>query len=245
MEKSWFESWFDSEYYHILYKNRDEKEARKFIKNLVDFFKILPEHQVQDLACGKGRHSIYLNSLGVNVLGVDLSENSIHYAKMFQNETLSFEVHDMREIFAVNRFDFVLNLFTSFGYFENDEDNLKTIQAVSESLKPNGIFLIDFFNAKKIIKNLIPFEIKIIQNIEFEIKKQIVDRYIVKDISFVDKGKSFSFTEKVQYFNLEDFEALFQQSGLKLMTVFGDYDLNKFDVEKSDRLIIAFQKQTV
>ena len=76
----WFTSWFDTPYYHTLYKDRNHSEAQVFMDNLTNYLNV-PEHgEILDLACGKGRHSIYLNSLGYNVTGVDLSENSIEYA---------------------------------------------------------------------------------------------------------------------------------------------------------------------
>ena len=72
----WFQSWFDTPYYHILYKHRDFKEAEDFIKNLVSYLNIDTDDSILDLACGKGRHSIFLNTLGYNVTGLDLSKNN-------------------------------------------------------------------------------------------------------------------------------------------------------------------------
>ena len=110
--KKWFESWFDTTYYHSLYKNRDESEAKLFVSKLVHFLSPIKGTKVLDLACGKGRHSITLNKLGMNVLGVDLSQNSILKAKDFENETLKFEVHDMRKTIENHSFDIIFNLFT-------------------------------------------------------------------------------------------------------------------------------------
>ena len=64
--KDWFVSWFDTEYYHTLYKHRDDTEAHDFVKNLVSFLKLTQNDTILDLACGKGRHAIYLNQLGFN-----------------------------------------------------------------------------------------------------------------------------------------------------------------------------------
>ena len=64
-KQEWFESWFDTSYYHTLYSKRDENEAKEFIVNLVEFLKIDPKSKVLDLACGKGRHSLTLNELGL------------------------------------------------------------------------------------------------------------------------------------------------------------------------------------
>src|SRR5688500_2509825 len=117
-EQEWFSTWFDSPYYHILYNNRDEQEAEQFMDKLLAYLHPKPHEKVLDLACGKGRHSVYLNQKGFDVTGIDLSEQSIAYARQFENERLHFAVHDMREVYQPETFDFILNLFTSFGYFE-------------------------------------------------------------------------------------------------------------------------------
>ncbi|MFI0492366.1 SAM-dependent methyltransferase, partial [Flavobacterium sp.] len=117
--QNWFASWFDTPYYHILYKERNDHEAQIFMDNITHYLNLPENAKVLDLACGKGRHSIYLNQLGYEVVGADLSENSIAEANKSQNETLKFQVHDMRETFD-DKFDAIFNLFTSFGYFEND-----------------------------------------------------------------------------------------------------------------------------
>ena len=122
--KEWFESWFDTHYYHVLYKNRDHSEAEVFIKNLFNELAIQPGVNVLDLACGKGRHSIFVNSLGFDTTGVDLSTKSIAEAKINESETLRFFEHDMRNPLPNSEFGLVLNLFTSFGYFDCDDDNL-------------------------------------------------------------------------------------------------------------------------
>ena len=94
--KEWFASWFDTVYYHILYKHRDDSEAQEFMRNLVSFLNFKKGNFVLDLACGKGRHSIYLNSLGFNVIGADLSKNSIQQAKKFENEVLKVKARNNR-----------------------------------------------------------------------------------------------------------------------------------------------------
>src|ERR1700751_1194972 len=115
----WFECWFDSPYYHLLYGTRDEKEASFFLDNLLHHIKLKEHARCWDLNCGKGRHSIYLHKKGFDVIGTDLSEKSIDHAKKFESETLHFYKHDMRSLFYSNYFDAVFNLFTSFGYFRN------------------------------------------------------------------------------------------------------------------------------
>jgi len=143
---TWYSSWFDTPYYHILYKDRNDAEAQVFMDNLTHYLNLPEEAKILDLACGKGRHSIYLNQLGYDVTGTDLSENSIAEASKSSNEKLHFKVHDMRLPFE-EKYDAVFNLFTSFGYFDNDEDNFKTLSAIKESLTEYGFAVIDFLNA--------------------------------------------------------------------------------------------------
>ncbi|WP_143959586.1 SAM-dependent methyltransferase [Litoribacter populi] len=240
-KKDWFGKWFDSPYYHILYKNRDFAEARRFIDNLEGHFQLDSTSHVMDLACGKGRHSIYLNQKGHRVTGLDLSPQNIAYAKSFENELLDFDVHDMREVYAKARFTHVVNLFTSFGYFSDEEDNIRVFQSVYESLKPGGFFLLDYLNPDKVIEVMKPQEVKAVDGVKFDIRKQVQDGFIVKDIFFED-GSQYHFQERVQVLREEQFEHFFEKVGLELKVVFGDYNLAPFSFHESDRMIFIAQK---
>lgn len=237
---NWFASWFDTPYYHILYKDRDYEEAQLFMDNITHYLNLPENAKILDLACGKGRHSIYLNQLGYDVTGADLSENSIAIASKHSNEKLHFKVHDMREPFE-EKFDAIFNLFTSFGYFENDADNLTTVKAIHNSLTEYGFAVIDFMNAHKVIANLVPQETKTVDGIDFHIKRYVEDNHIIKEIDFEDKGQHFHFSEKVKALTLEDFEAMMEEAGIYLLDIFGDYKLHKFFKNDSERLIMIFK----
>lgn len=238
--EKWYSSWFDTPYYHILYKERNYREAQIFMDNLTHYLNLPEKAKVLDLACGKGRHSIYLNQLGFDVLGADLSENSIAEANKNANETLHFKVHDMREPFE-EKYDAIFNLFTSFGYFENDEDNLTTLKAIKESLSEYGFAAIDFMNVNQVIDTLVPEEIKTVEDIEFHIKRYEKDGHIYKEIDFEDKGEKFHYTEKVKALTLQDFEEMMEDAGIYLLDIFGDYKLKKFHKTESERLIMIFK----
>lgn len=240
-ENAWFSDWFDSPYYHILYKNRDYTEAQFFIDNLSSYLEINTQHKILDLACGRGRHSIYLNKKGFKVVGADLSKSSINFAKQFENERLNFQVHDMRETLEECCFDFILNLFTSFGYFESDEENLKVIKSAKVNLKESGFFVIDFLNPQKVIDSIVPFEEKVLNEISFKIRKRFENGYIVKDINFEAESREFHFQEKVQAISKERFLSYFEKAKLKLIDIFGDYQLQKFDEKTSDRMIFILK----
>ncbi|WP_062055130.1 class I SAM-dependent methyltransferase [Aquimarina longa] len=236
----WYTSWFDTPYYHILYKDRDHTEAKNFMDNLTNYLSLETGEKILDLACGKGRHSIYLNQLGYDVTGVDLSKNSITYASQYENETLKFKVHDMSQPYF-EKFSAVFNLFTSFGYFDNEEDNLNTIKAISSNLNENGFAVIDFMNVDYIIENLVPEEVKKIGNITFNIKRFLKDGYIFKEIRFRDNNEDFFFTERVKSITLEGFKEYFKNANIDLLDIFGNYQLQKFQKNTSPRLILIFK----
>ena len=239
-KSTWYISWFDTPFYHILYKDRDHSEAESFMSNLTNYLNIPEGGKILDLACGKGRHAVHLNSLGYDVTGVDLSENSITYAKQFENDTLHFEVHDMCKPFD-KKFDAVFNLFTSFGYFENENDNLRTVQAIKSDLNDHGFGVIDFMNAKFVVDNLVEENTKSVEGIDFLQKRRLENGYIVKDISFNVDNENYNFQERVRAFTLQDFEAMFEKANIHLLDVFGDYKLGKFDENGSERLIMIFK----
>ena len=238
--EKWYASWFDTPYYHILYKDRDYNEAQRFMDNLTSYLNFPEGSRILDLACGKGRHSIYLNTLGYDVTGIDLSEQSILHAKQFENDTLSFAVHDMTKPYP-ETFDAVFNLFTSFGYFDTEDCNLKTIEAIKSELNETGFGVIDFMNSEFVIDNLVAMDVKTVDGIEFTQKRREENGYIIKDILFTADGQDYKFQERVRAFTLADFEVLFDKAGVTLLEVFGDYKLNKYHAKTSERLILIFK----
>lgn len=239
----WFASWFDSPYYHLLYDNRDDSEANVFMRNLIQFGNYPPQTRILDLACGKGRHSLFLNSLGYHVTGMDLSAASILEASRWSNEKLVFKRQDMRNPLPERSFDLVLNLFTSFGYFDNEDENVTVLKNIHQALASKGILVIDFFNAECVLKNLVAQERVSKGGIHFEIERKAEDGFIHKKIAFTDGDQKHEFCEKVQLFQLHDFEKMLNGTGFEIKSVFGDYNLGKFVAAESKRLILVAEKR--
>ncbi|MDO6744492.1 class I SAM-dependent methyltransferase [Tenacibaculum soleae] len=233
----WFTSWFDTSYYHTLYKHRNDADAQFFMRNITSFLKLPQASFIADLPCGKGRHSVYLNSLGYKVTGGDLSNNSIQHAKKFENDTLNFEVWDMRDPLE-NKYDAIFNLFTSFGYFDDDNEDIAILKSIKNGLNENGVFVLDFLNVEKVKATLVTEEVKTIDGIEFHIKREIKNGFILKHISFIADEKNHTYTEQVKFLTLDKMQTYFKESDLKIKHVFGDYGLNNFDKNTSDRLIL-------
>ena len=242
MKREWFAEWFDSPYYHTLYKNRDENEARRVLDNLLRALDLPAEARILDLACVKGRHARYLAEQGFDVTGLDISASSITFARQFEHEKLHFYQHDMRLPFRVNYFDAVVNFFTSFGYFQHDRDHVRTLKNVCRNLRPGGLFLLDYFNAEWVKSTLVRREAKTVDGIPFEIRRTVRGGHVYKTIDFVTGGRHFAFRERVRLFTLNDFNALFEQAGFQIRNTFGSYALEAFDAGQSRRLIIIGQK---
>ncbi len=242
-EKEWFINWFDSEYYHLLYSNRNEEEAEQFIARLAAGLNLVPKTKILDVACGKGRHSKTLARLGFDVHGIDLSVNSINTAKQYEHNTLHFDVWDMRQTYRDSYFDVAMNLFSSFGYLPTDEDNLIALKAIASNLKPNGKLVLDYLNVEAIIKEMKPREIIQRGEIQFHIRKKIENGFIKKTIEFIDEnGTAHEYTEQLRIIKPETFSVLFQSSGLQIDKVFGSYTLEDFSSGKSLRQIIVATK---
>lgn len=241
-KEDWFSLWFNTPYYHILYKNRDYNEASTFIDNITQFLNLKKQSDCWDLCCGKGRHSVYLNKKGYNVIGTDLSEQSINYANQSKNNSLEFYVHDMRDTFRINYFDVVLNLFTSFGYFDKTVDDEKVFLSVQKGLKKDGMFVFDYLNSE-FVKSILKTNDTINHDgIEFHITKKIENNTVIKNIDFSDNGKSYHFEERVKLFDKNYFEDLALKTGLQIIHTFGNYKLEEFEAKNSPRLILVLKK---
>ena len=239
-EKEWFENWFNTPFYHILYDYRNDDEAEYFMNNLAGFLKLEQGNSVLDLPCGKGRHSLFLNALGYNTTGADLSANSIAHAKQFEKPGLSFEIHDMRNPLQ-GRYDAIFNLFTSFGYFNRETTNIEVFKNFKEALKPNGHIVVDFLNLEKVINDLVPEQQFSKKGIDFKIRKKVSDNFIIKEIEVISGKDTYHFEERVQALDLDKFKYFAEISGLEIEHVFGDYSLNDFNSVSSDRLILVLR----
>ena len=226
MEKrdiEWFASWFDSPYYPMLYRHRDEAEAQVALTNLHRFLHLPQNTRVLDLCCGQGRHSRTLHKLGCSVVGIDLSPTAISHAQSQAEPGQRFEVQDMRYFSLEERFDIVFNLFTSFGYFDSDTENMRVLERIAHHLEPNGVLVLDYLNAAPLLNQHILSTEQVIDDVLFRTSKSIEGNSIVKHIQVNDTGVTHHFTERVQLIMLEDFTRMLHSSGFTIEHVFGNY----------------------
>lgn len=242
--KEWYKDWFNSAFYHKLYFDRDEKEAQRFIERLIGYFAPPAASRLLDVACGKGRHSRYLADKGFEVTGIDISPDSIAYAKRYEKDNLGFYVHDMRLLFWVNYFDYAFNFFTSFGYFGTRREHDDAVRTIAASLKPGGLVLFDYLNVHYVEERLVHNELKTIGDTQYEIHRWHDDDFFFKRITVTDPtlGVPHEYTEKVAKFSLGDFTDMLSFQGMQVTEVFGDYELHPYHVRNTPRMIVVARK---
>ena len=193
MSTPWYAQWFNTTYYHDLYQNRDDREALRFIEELCTKLKVKNGESALDLACGRGRHAKVLSEQGLKTLGVDLSQESIEFARRYKHKHLHFEVGNMLEELPFGPFDWVMNLFTSFGYFENDNLHELALKNMAKTLKPKGKLVMDFMNSGKIKENLIPENIVQTEMATYGITRKLEKRIYCKKYSSQSRQFNFKF----------------------------------------------------
>jgi SAM-dependent methyltransferase len=244
----WYVNWFSSKLYLELYKHRNEDDARNLINLIQRVLPLKKCDKVLDVCCGAGRYSIELARRGFEVTGFDLSKFLISEAKKnFKNLPekyikAKFLNKDMRKFDFKHSFDLAANLFTSFGYFSDDEENLLVIKNVSASLKKNGYFVFDFLNGNYLRKNIVPYDKKMFLGKEFTSKRTIEGDFVRKEITVKSGSKKINYEEVLKLYEIETLKKIFMKNSLKVIYSFGDYYGNKYSKEKSQRLILIAQK---
>ena len=242
LNQDWFRQWFNSPYYSTLYKNHDIREASIFLDHLLEHLKIKPNSRLLDLPCGEGRHSIYLNELGFEVTGADLNEKCIQKAKQFERSGLKFLIHDMREPIKESSFKLILNLFTSFGYFETENEDLKTLDSIYNGLEDSGWFVLDYINMTKAINSLLENDELTIDNINFKIQRRVEGDFLIKSILVQDGDIHEKYFERLRILLPKNFQDYFKTTNFAIHGTYGDYNFSPFLPESSKRLIYILRK---
>jgi SAM-dependent methyltransferase len=238
---AWYRTWFGTSYYKLLYGHRDQDDAQAWVRMILDRLKLKAGSEVLDMACGRGRHARWFIEAGCRVTGIDISPESIADARKAVPGG-AFVVHDIREPFATERYDLVVCLFTSLGYFETPGDDQRAMAAAASALRPGGWFVLDFMNSAKVVRDLVAEECVQAEGVRFTITRCMEQGQIVKRIAADDRGETHRFEERVTALMPAQLEALIGAAGLVVMDRTDGPVPTPFDPDRSERLVIWAQR---
>ena len=242
---NWYNDWFNSKYYLKVYSHRDETEAERLINLITRSLNLSSGNKVLDMACGSGRHAVIFAKKGFEVTAVDLSELLISEAEKNaaeNNVEIKFVVSDILKFHIESQFKIVLNLFTSFGYFENDDENFQVIQKAYDLTEDGGFFVLDYFNKNYLLKNLIPTTVFSENGYRITQNRMIQRKRVRKNITIENKDSVVEFYESVRIYSYEEISDFLIKAGFEIVNEFGDYKGDLFNQDSSPRLILFARK---
>ena len=245
MNSDWFKDWFNTEEYLHVYKHRNENDAEEHVKLILENVSTKPGANVLDMSCGAGRHAILLSRKNYNVTAVDLSENLLSIAKQTadkENLSINFIHSDIRKFKSTLKFDLILNLFTSFGYFDTDEENFSILQKAYNFLADDGYFVLDFFNSTFLAKNLVEYSKDVFNDVEIHQYRKLIEKRVRKEIVINKNGKLSNYEESVRMFTKDELVEAITRIGFDIYKTFGDFLGNEFKQFTSPRLVLICKK---
>jgi SAM-dependent methyltransferase len=241
----WWERFFDEETGEVMFTEQAWQRAEELCDSLVKLLEIEPGAKILDLACGPGRFALPLAKRGFRVLGLDISAVYLKQAKAKAKEQgLSVELvqGDMRAIPFDGKFDAVINLFTSFGFFEREEDHLRVLREVHKSLKPGGRFLLEIANREWLIRHFQAHDWHESPGfISLEERKFMPerDRLEARWIKLYPDGRRKEYPISLRLFTLHELIGLFSQAGLKVLSCYGNLEGEPWGFDKNRSVVVA------
>jgi SAM-dependent methyltransferase len=242
---AWYDTWFGSDAYKIVYRHRDDDEAATVIDLVAECAAPDPDARILDVGCGRGRHTLELARRGYDATGIDLSEESVQEARRqaaTEGLDVSFAVQDMREPYCDGCMDGVVNLFTTFGYFDDDAESQRAVRAMASALRPGGWIVQDFLNPPHVARTLVERDQQQRDGVQILQKRWIEGGRVHKEIHLDDGTRSETFRESVRLFSRNDFAEMYADADLEIEQVVGDYHGTFHDAESPRTILFARKK---
>jgi SAM-dependent methyltransferase len=229
---NWYETAFRKEYLDLYYR-RDDEAARGEAAFAAAALGLQENSLVLDVACGGGRHARALAELGHRVVGIDLSRELLVEAG-----GVPVARADMRALPFAGSFDAAVSFFTSFGYFD-DDDNRATMASIAAALRRGGVLLLDFLNAVAVRRHLVPESEEERDGRTYRCRRRIEGDRVLKDVVIEDEGVTLNYTESVRLYHHHDLVNLLRDAGLNPVAAYGDFDGSDFTTDAPRCILVA------
>ncbi|GHO84858.1 class I SAM-dependent methyltransferase [Dictyobacter formicarum] len=246
-ERPWYETFFNEDYVRLYTPFLSPARTRQDVTNIIKLLNLQPGNSVLDLCCGYGRHTLELARYGCQVIGQDLSPRLLEQARTTAEEQklqVRWLQSDMRTIPFENEFDGIINMFTSFGYFDNDDEDLKVLQQIARALKPGGLFLLETIQQARVIRTSAPHSIIRYPDGLIVLEERHVDLLTSHNnvrISLLHPdGRRTEHHQSIRVYTLTELVKMLRAAGLELTTYYGGLDGSALTIES--RLVLISQK---
>ena len=246
LQMAWYKKSFGVEYLRV-YSERNSEQASREIDFLLGVLQPPVDAQILDLACGAGRHSHALMRRGLkNLVAFDLSEELLALAARETRKDKRAPLYirgDMRRLPFRRSFDIILSMFTSFGYFEDEEQDALVLKGMARALKAGGRVVLDLPNRRHVEANLVPESIRTTDGGIIVERRRLREKNgprVEKHISIRDAKRNKvkrEFFESVRLYSRDEMERLLKAAGVKPYRYYGDFDGSEFD-DSSPRMLI-------
>jgi SAM-dependent methyltransferase len=243
----WYEAFFGEDYLRVYAPFLPPEKTARDVEGILRLLTIAPGSALLDLCCGYGRHAIPLSQRGYHVTGLDLSEVLLHHAQLDaekQGAHLTFVHSDMRTIPFENEFAAIINIFTSFGYLETEQEDQAVLQQVARALRPNGLFLLETVYQPRVLRAFTPHGIIRYQNGMIVLEERHIDlvksRNEVRVTVLTPDGKRREYTQSMRIYTLTELIRMLAAVGLNVEAYYGDLDGSTLTLDS--RLVILARK---
>ena len=244
----WFQDesfWIET--YPFIFSDEKFERADQQIEQILSLIEFDGD-SVLDLCCGPGRHAVALAKRGFTVTGVDATPFLLDKARetaQAQNVDIEWVLEDMRDFVRPAAYDLVLNMFTSFGYFDNKDDDLKVLHNILENLKPDGICIVDVIGKESLAKKYQPTishntpdgTILVQRHEIFDDWTRIRNEWII-----IRNGKTKTFKFHHTIYSGQELKDLLGRAGFKKVQLFGGLDGGEYGPDATRLIAVARKK---
>jgi SAM-dependent methyltransferase len=248
---AWYVTYFGEQYFDIYGPMLSEERTTREVEGIIRLLDVPQGSRILDLACGHGRHAIPLAQRGYQITGLDLSEVFLDRARaeaQARGVTIRWVHSDMREIPFADEFDAIINIFTAFGYFENDAEDQQVLHQVHKALRPGGHFVLDLMHRDALVRGFQPFDVirrdnglVVTEERHFD---QLAGQTTVRVTLFYSDGRRTELGHVVRSYTLTELAEMLRRSALEVQATYGGLDGSPLTLD-SRRLVVVAQKRAL